>query len=157
MEADPTRIRTWDTLARAVEENRGVDEAERVYQRLLEQQAERPAAHIAYTSHLARQQRGADAIEHLERVLAEGLDAAILWEQLVRLELSDGTVKEGKVKRKGRGKVKIRNMNRFFKLNQFFYLTGKTDKGPRDKFFYIGDNCSDHGLQLMDKVIYCRA
>jgi tetratricopeptide (TPR) repeat protein len=90
VEADPTRIRTWDALARAVEEDRGAEEAERVYQRLLEQQAERPAAHIAYTSHLARQQRGADAIEHLERVLGEGLDAAILWEQLVRLELSDG-------------------------------------------------------------------
>jgi tetratricopeptide (TPR) repeat protein len=90
VEADPTRIRTWETLARAVEENRGLEQAERVYQRLLEQQSDRPAAHIAYTSHLARQRRGADAIEHLERILEKGLDAAILWEQLVRLELSDG-------------------------------------------------------------------
>ncbi len=88
--AAPSRIRTWDALARAVEEQQGPEEAERVYQTLLEQHPERPAAHIAYTSHLARQQRGPDAIEHLERVLSQGLDAAILWEQLVRLELSDG-------------------------------------------------------------------
>jgi tetratricopeptide (TPR) repeat protein len=90
VDADPTRIRTWDALARAVEAHQGPEEAERLYQTLLEQQSERPAAHIAYTSHLARQQRGPDAIAHLEWVLSQGLDAAILWEQLVRLELSDG-------------------------------------------------------------------
>lgn len=90
VDANPTRTRTWDALARAVEGHQGPEEAERLYQTLLEQQSERPAAHIAYTSHLARQQRGPDAIAHLERVLSQGLDAAILWEQLVRLELSDG-------------------------------------------------------------------
>jgi tetratricopeptide (TPR) repeat protein len=88
--AAPSRIRTWDALARAAEAHRGPEQAERVYLTLLEQHAERPAAHIAYTSHLARQRRGPDAIEHLERVLSQGLDAAVLWEQLVRLELSDG-------------------------------------------------------------------
>ena len=88
--AAPSRIRTWEALARAAEAHGGPEEAERVYQTLLEQHSERPAAHIAYTSHLARQRRGPDAIEHLERVLSQGLDAAILWEQLVRLELSDG-------------------------------------------------------------------
>jgi tetratricopeptide (TPR) repeat protein len=88
--ADPTRIRTWDALARAAEEHQGPEEVDRIYQTLLEQHPARPAAHIAYTSHLARQRRGLEAIAHLDRVLSEGLDAPILWEQLVRLELSDG-------------------------------------------------------------------
>lgn len=88
--AEPKRVRSWERLARLTEEIEGPERAEQIYLELLEQQPQRPAAHIAYTSHLARQRRGLDAIAHLDRVLSEGVDAAVLWEQLMRLELSEG-------------------------------------------------------------------
>jgi tetratricopeptide (TPR) repeat protein len=90
VDADPKRIRSWEKLARVTEQIEGPEQAERIYLELVEQQPQRPASHIAYTSHLARQRRGLDAIAHLDRVLSEGLDAAALWEQLMRLELSEG-------------------------------------------------------------------
>jgi len=88
--AEPTRIRSWERLGRLIEQQEGPEEAEKIYLELVTQQPQRPAAHIAYTSHLARQRRGLDGIAHLDRVLSEGLDAAVLWEQLMRLELSEG-------------------------------------------------------------------
>jgi tetratricopeptide (TPR) repeat protein len=88
--ADPARVSSWERLARGVEEMDGAEAAERVYRELLEQQADQPAAHIAFTSHLARAERNGDAIAHLDRVLSKGTDSPLLWEQLLRFELADG-------------------------------------------------------------------
>jgi tetratricopeptide (TPR) repeat protein len=88
--ADPERVSSWERLARGVEEMDGAAAGERVYRELLEQQADQPAAHIAFTSHLARVGRSGDAIAHLDGVLSGGTDSAFLWEQLLRFELADG-------------------------------------------------------------------
>ncbi|MDH3519428.1 MAG: tetratricopeptide repeat protein, partial [Myxococcales bacterium] len=88
--ADPSRIRAWEQLAALAERREGPGAADRIYAALLAQQPDQVAAHIVYTSHLARQKRGMDAIAHLNGLLSEGLDAAALWEQLIRLELSEG-------------------------------------------------------------------
>ena len=40
-------------------------------------------------------------------------------------------------------------------LNFLPFLTGKTDKGPRDKFFYIGDGAEVMALRVGDwKMVF---
>ena len=88
VEATPDAARQWDALARAVERTEGAEAAEAVFQELLAAQPELPTAHVAYANFLARKGRELDAIAHLDRAIAGGLDAPQLWEQLVRLELA---------------------------------------------------------------------
>lgn len=88
--ASPDNALQWDTLSRAVERSQGVEAAEAIYTDLIESQPELPAAHVAYANFLSRKRRDLDAIAHLDRTIAGGLDAPALWEQLVRLELAEG-------------------------------------------------------------------
>jgi tetratricopeptide (TPR) repeat protein len=85
--AAPESARQWEALSLVVERQEGIEAAEALYAELLETRPELPAAHIAYASFLARNRRELDAIAHLDRSIAGGLDTPALWEQLVRLEL----------------------------------------------------------------------
>jgi tetratricopeptide (TPR) repeat protein len=92
--ADPARVREWDQLARLSGQLEGVPAAEAVYAELLAAQPDLPAAHVVYANFLARQQRGLDAIAHLDRTISDGLEDAQLWEQLLRLEISERRVQD---------------------------------------------------------------
>lgn len=94
--AAPQSILNWDALARAVEAAEGPEAADAVYAELLLAQPELPAAHVAYSVHLSRRHRELDAIAHIDRAIAEGIDAPALWEQLVRLELSKRRVADAR-------------------------------------------------------------
>jgi tetratricopeptide (TPR) repeat protein len=87
VDTQPGLVRQWEALAHAVERQDGREAGEAVYAELLEAQPELPAAHVAYASFLTRTQRPLDAIAHLDRAIAGGLDSPQLWEQLVNLEL----------------------------------------------------------------------
>jgi tetratricopeptide (TPR) repeat protein len=89
VQATPERVQIWEQLARAVNATEGAEASETVYRELLESQAESPVAHAAYTNFLANQDRELDAIAHLDRMITDGLDEPILWEQLVRLEIAE--------------------------------------------------------------------
>ena len=86
---DPSRVREWDRLARVTAQLEGAEAAEAVYQELLAAQPDLPAAHVTYVNYLSQQQRSLDAIAHLDRTISDGLDEALLWEQLFRLELTE--------------------------------------------------------------------
>lgn len=92
----PDRVMRWDELAKAVEEAEGAEAADAVYEQLLEQEPELPAAHVAYSVHLSRRDRELDAIAHLDRTIANGVDSPVLWEQLVRLELAKRRVSDAR-------------------------------------------------------------
>jgi tetratricopeptide (TPR) repeat protein len=92
--ADPTRVRDWDQLARITGQLQGVPAAEAVYDELLKAQPDLPGAHVAYANFLSRQQRGLDAIAHLDRTISDGLEDAQLWEQLLRLEISERRIQD---------------------------------------------------------------
>ena len=94
--ARPRQILRWDELARAVEVIDGAEAADAVYAELLEVEPKLPAAHVAYSVHLARRDRELDAIAHIDRAIAEGIDAPALWEQLIRLELSKRRVSDAR-------------------------------------------------------------
>jgi tetratricopeptide (TPR) repeat protein len=87
VDTSPGLTRQWEALAVAVERQDGREAADAVYAELLEKQPELPAAHAAYVNYLARTRRPLDAIAHLDRTIAGGLDSPQLWEQLVNLEL----------------------------------------------------------------------
>lgn len=84
-----SRVRDWDRLARVTGQLEGAEAAEAVYQELLAAQPDLPAAHISYANYLSQQQRSLDAIAHLDRTISDGLDEAVLWEHLFRLELTE--------------------------------------------------------------------
>src|SRR5262249_29254020 len=65
-----------------------------VYNELLKAQPDLPAAHVVYANFLSRQQRGLDAIAHLDRTISDGLEDAALWEQLLRLEISERRIQD---------------------------------------------------------------
>ncbi|MGH0031858.1 MAG: tetratricopeptide repeat protein [Myxococcota bacterium] len=88
VEAAPEQVRNWEELADASRAAEGPEAAEAVYAELLEKQGDLPASHIAYSRFLVRTRRPLDAIAHLDQAITEGHDAPALWEQLVRLELS---------------------------------------------------------------------
>jgi tetratricopeptide (TPR) repeat protein len=92
--ADSQRVMDWDQLARLTGQQKGNEAAEAVYTELLAAQPDLPAAHIAYASFLSRQQRGLDAIAHLDRTISDGLEDATLWEQLLRLEISERRIQD---------------------------------------------------------------
>jgi tetratricopeptide (TPR) repeat protein len=94
--ADPSRVRDWDELARVSAVLQGPEAGEAVYQELLKSQPDLPAAHVAYASWLARQQRTLDAIAHLDGAISDGLDEPELWELLLRLELSERRLQDAK-------------------------------------------------------------
>ena len=94
--ASPDRVLRWDELAQAVEEAEGPEAADAVYAELLELQPELPAAHVAYSVHLTRRDRELDAIAHIDRAIASGIDSPILWEQLVRLELAKRRISDAR-------------------------------------------------------------
>jgi tetratricopeptide (TPR) repeat protein len=94
--ATPDRVQVWEQLAQSASLSEGPEAADGVYQALLESQPESPAAHAAYTNFLSKRNRELDAIAHLDRVITDGLDAPILWEQLVRLEISQRRLADAK-------------------------------------------------------------
>jgi tetratricopeptide (TPR) repeat protein len=94
--AEPTRVRDWDELARVSAQLQGPEAGVAVYQELLKAQPDLAAAHVAYASFLARQQRTLDAIAHLDGAISDGLDEAELWELLLRLELSERRLQDAR-------------------------------------------------------------
>jgi tetratricopeptide (TPR) repeat protein len=96
VQVSPERVLRWDELAQAVEEAEGPEAADAIYEELLERQPELPAAHVAYSVHLSRRGRELDAIAHIDRAIAGGIDAPALWEQLIRLELSKRRISDAR-------------------------------------------------------------
>jgi tetratricopeptide (TPR) repeat protein len=81
IDAAPDRLASWERLAAL--------DGEPIWQELIASQSGSAEAHILFSAHLAERGRGDEAIAHLERVIANGLDAPLLWEQMVRLELAE--------------------------------------------------------------------
>ncbi len=79
----------WDKLARLVagQHGQGADE---VYRELLDARPEDPQAHVLFASYLVREGRDAEAAQHLERTIDEGLDDPLLWDQLLRVNIGQG-------------------------------------------------------------------
>ena len=94
--ATPGSILNWDALARAVEVAEGAEAADAVYAELLAVQPKLPSAHVAYSVHLSRRGRDLDAIAHIDRTLAAGIDSPALWEQLVQLELDERRIADAR-------------------------------------------------------------
>jgi tetratricopeptide (TPR) repeat protein len=96
VDADPERVRDWETLASVEQALNGLDAAEAIYAELLEEQGQLPQAHLAYSRFLLRTRRPGEAIAHLDQAISEGNDAPELWEQLVRLELAQNRVADAR-------------------------------------------------------------
>jgi tetratricopeptide (TPR) repeat protein len=94
--AAPKRVLRWEALARAVGEAEGPRAEDAVYAQLLAVEPKLPSAHVAYSVHLARRDRELDAIAHIDRTIASGIDAAPLWEQLIRLELGKRRISDAR-------------------------------------------------------------
>jgi tetratricopeptide (TPR) repeat protein len=88
--AVPRRLGAWERLAAVTEILDGEEAALEVYRELISAWPESRAAHISYSSHLARGNRIDAALRHLEGTIDAGLDDPLLHEQLVRLELARG-------------------------------------------------------------------
>lgn len=86
----PRSVPHWEQLVRATTAAEGADAGEEIYLELIEREPELAAAHIAYTSALARRGRYAAAIEYLDETMAKSGTSALLLEQLMRLQLADG-------------------------------------------------------------------
>lgn len=91
--AAPNEIRTWRRLAEV--SHRSVPgSGQWVFDQLLEQRPNDARAHRAYTNYLVSHDRAHDAIGHLERVLADGIDSPAMWDDLVRYRLQRGQMSE---------------------------------------------------------------
>jgi tetratricopeptide (TPR) repeat protein len=88
IEADPSQLERWSKLATLVD---GATKygivilAELIYER-----PDDPGAHVVYTTFLSEKGLTEDAIKHLNEIIEGGLEAPILFEQLIRLQISKG-------------------------------------------------------------------
>jgi tetratricopeptide (TPR) repeat protein len=85
----------WDRLARLVDGQLG-RKGEEVYLELLGQRPEDPQAHVLYVNYLQREGRDAEAAQHLERTIEEGLHDPALWDQILRVRISQGSYAEAR-------------------------------------------------------------
>jgi tetratricopeptide (TPR) repeat protein len=84
--ADESKFDAWARLAR-VEESLEPGTGAPLLEGLLARRPKDPVASTVYANFLIANDRGLDAIAHLEQVIEDGLSAPILWEQLLRLQL----------------------------------------------------------------------
>ncbi len=86
LEADPSQLSVWSQLAELVDESSGYGIA--IYKELLTKRPDDPYAHAAFSSYLAGNGLGAEAVAHLNDTIEGGLESPILFEQLIRLQIA---------------------------------------------------------------------
>jgi tetratricopeptide (TPR) repeat protein len=93
--AKDDEYQAWDKLARLVDGQPG-QRADEIYRELLEKRPEDPQGHVLYTNYLQRVGRDAEAAEHLERTIEETLDDPVLWDQVLRVRIAQGSYAEAR-------------------------------------------------------------
>ncbi len=85
VEVAPGRLSAWRRLADLAEAEEGG--ARSVYREMLAMRPSDPLAQITYANYLIASGNSAGAIAHLEHALEDGVEAPLMWEQLMLLRL----------------------------------------------------------------------
>jgi len=86
LDADPSQLLLWSTLADIVDDASGYGVI--IYKELLFKRPDDPYAHVLFASYLAGRDRGEEAIAHLNDTIEGGLESPAISEQLIRLQIA---------------------------------------------------------------------
>lgn len=85
VEVDPKRMDAWNRLVELVDGQYRLGGL--VFPRLLEKSPDDVRAHLMFTNYLVQRDRAGQAIQHIQKEIGRGLEAAMLWEQLMRIQI----------------------------------------------------------------------
>jgi tetratricopeptide (TPR) repeat protein len=95
VEADPEDYEAWEDLV-ILSDGQPVPRGEEVCRELIQRRGDDPRSHRLYVNYLLRERRPADAIAHLQRALDGEAAAAMLWAQLIDLQLRNNQMEEAR-------------------------------------------------------------